>query len=230
MAAAAFTLVRLQGLRHRRASRLAWTSIRSRIRPKLEAIGHSLVPDVSRATGDALPSPTWPSTPDARSTRRMTPGWRFGPEARGYKKPATSRWRCRDTACASSSRWARSTPTRSAGPAPGRRARCALGPVLRRVRGLAWFKNEHDEEPGRTAGRSGRPRTSPGSPTSSCARATASSVLGRKVAADEAARWTEAQYRSAALETFRRAGAALPTARVTTDRRRARRSSTWTAC
>jgi hypothetical protein len=28
-------------------------------------------------------------------------------------------------------------------------------------------------------------------------------VLGRMVAADEAARWTEAQYRSAALETFR---------------------------
>jgi hypothetical protein len=28
-------------------------------------------------------------------------------------------------------------------------------------------------------------------------------VLGRKVEAAEAARWTEAQYRSAALETFR---------------------------
>ena len=28
-------------------------------------------------------------------------------------------------------------------------------------------------------------------------------VLGRAVSADEAARWTEAQYRSAALETFR---------------------------
>jgi len=42
--------------------------IRTRIRPKLEAIGHSLVPGVSRATGG--------NTPKASAVRKMTlRGW-----------------------------------------------------------------------------------------------------------------------------------------------------------
>ena len=77
-----------------------------------------------------------------------------------------------------------------------------LGPVLRRVNGLAWFKNEHDEEPAglladldaegfaRLAdellhGRDGQV------------------IVGRVVHSTEAARWKEAAYRAAALETFR---------------------------
>jgi len=89
-------------------------------------------------------------------------------------------------------RWAAAW-TRSAG---------KLGPVLRRVRGLAWFENEHDEEPtvpltdlapDRLVGLADElVRTRDGQ-----------IVLGRAVAAEEAARWTEAQYRNAALETFR---------------------------
>src|SRR5206468_1274962 len=77
-----------------------------------------------------------------------------------------------------------------------------VGPVLRRVKHLAWFKNEHDEEPaapladltpeklGELADELTRTRDG-------------QFVVGRAVPADEAARWTEAQYRSAALETFR---------------------------
>jgi uncharacterized protein YktB (UPF0637 family) len=77
-----------------------------------------------------------------------------------------------------------------------------VGPVLRRVKHLAWFKNEHDEEPaapladltpeklGELADELTRTRDG-------------QFVVGRAVPAGEAARWTEAQYRSAALETFR---------------------------
>ena len=82
------------------------------------------------------------------------------------------------------------------------RIRPRLGPVLRRVRGLAWFKNEHDEESAgmladldvegfaRLAdellrGRGGQV------------------VLGRVVPATEASRWKDADYHAAALETFR---------------------------
>jgi uncharacterized protein YktB (UPF0637 family) len=77
-----------------------------------------------------------------------------------------------------------------------------LGPVIRRVKGLAWFKNEHDEEPAAwladmTADDFARladelMRTRDGQ-----------LVLGRVIAASEAARWKEAQYRETALETFR---------------------------
>jgi uncharacterized protein YktB (UPF0637 family) len=77
-----------------------------------------------------------------------------------------------------------------------------LGPVLGRIKGLAWFKNEHDEEPAamladmdtdalsRLADEILRTRDG-------------QLVLGRLVPAAEAARWKEAQYRAAALETFR---------------------------
>ena len=74
--------------------------------------------------------------------------------------------------------------------------------MLRRVNGLAWFKNEHDEEPAspladlstEQLGELGDEltRTRDGQ-----------LVLGRVIQAAEAARWTEAQYRDAALETFR---------------------------
>jgi uncharacterized protein YktB (UPF0637 family) len=126
----------------------------------------------------------------------------FGPETRGYKKHchfkvAVSRHCVRflfevGPEHADKKRWA-SAWKRSAG---------KLGPVLRRVRGLAWFKNEHDEDPG--------------APLIDLTPAQLAEladellrtrdgqlVLGRVVPAEEAARWTEAQYRTAALETFR---------------------------
>ena len=175
--------------------------IRTRIRPKLEALGRSLTPGVSRAAGGET------FTHVAKHARRTVnppdDTWvAFGPDRRGYKKHshfkvAVSRNCVRflfeiGPEHADKRRFATAW-RRNAG---------RLGPVLRRMRGLAWFENEHDESPavaldGLTPERFAEladrlTRTRDGQ-----------LVLGRAVASAEAARWTEAQYRSAALETFR---------------------------
>jgi len=177
------------------------TEIRGRIRPKLEALGHSLAPGVSRATG----GPSFAHV--ARHARRTVTApddtWvAFGPDTRGYKKHghfkvAVSRHCVRflfevGPEHADKKRWA-SAWKRSAG---------KLGPVLRRVRGLAWFKNEHDEAPA-TPLADLTPDQLAGLADELMRTRDGQLVLGRAVPADEAARWTEAQYRSAALETFR---------------------------
>jgi uncharacterized protein YktB (UPF0637 family) len=175
--------------------------IRARIRPKLEAMGHSLLPAVSRATGD----PAFPHV--AKHARRTVnppdDTWvAFGPDTRGYKKHchfkvAVSRHCVRflfevGPEHADKKHWG-SAWKRSAG---------KLGPVLRRVRGLAWFENEHDEEPASSLGDLA-PERLLGLADELTRTREGQIVLGRVVAAEEAARWTEAQYRSAALETFR---------------------------
>ena len=175
--------------------------IRGRVRPKLEAFGHSLAPAVARSLG----SQTFAHV--ARHARRTVnppdDTWvAFAPDARGYKKHchfkvAVSRNCVRflfevGPEHADKRRWA----------AAWKKNAPKLGAVLRRVRGLAWFENEHDEAPAAmladlsadklgeladvlTRGRDGQ------------------LVLGRAVPAAEAARWTDAQYRAAALEAFR---------------------------
>jgi uncharacterized protein YktB (UPF0637 family) len=70
------------------------------------------------------------------------------------------------------------------------------------VRGLAWFENEHDEEPASSLGDLALERLL-GLADELTRTRDGQIVLGRVVAAEEAARWTEAQYRTAALETFR---------------------------
>jgi hypothetical protein len=77
-----------------------------------------------------------------------------------------------------------------------------LAPVLRRVRGLAWFKNEHDDEPAAPLADLPSERLADLADELTRIR-DGQFVLGRRVGAEEAARWTEAQYRTAALETFR---------------------------
>lgn len=175
--------------------------IRERIRPKLEAFGHSLAPAIARSTGgDAFAHV-------AKHARRTVNPPRdtwvaFCPDARGYKKHphfkvAVSRQCVRFLF--------------EIGPEHADKARFALawkksagklGPVIRRVKGLAWFKNEHDETPagwladmtadGFAALADELMRTRDGQ-----------LVLGRVIAASDAARWKEAQYRDTALETFR---------------------------
>src|SRR4030095_13677982 len=126
----------------------------------------------------------------------------FGPDARGYKKHghfklAVSRSGVRFLF--------------EIGPEHAEKRRCAsawkknapkFGPVLRRVKHLAWFKNEHDDAPAA--------HLADLTPDNLAELADALTrtrrgqvVIGRVVPADEAARWTDAQYRSAALETFR---------------------------
>ena len=176
-------------------------AIRERIRPRLEALGRSLRPDVARATSAEAFAHV------ARHARRTVnppdDTWvAFAPDRRGYKKHchfkvAVSRNCVRflfeaGPEHADKKRWA----------AAWKKNAPRLGPVLGRVRGLAWFKNEHDEESAgmladldaegfaRLAdellrGRDGQV------------------VLGRVVPATEASRWKDANYRAAALETFR---------------------------
>ena len=84
-----------------------------------------------------------------------------------------------------------------------------LGPVLRRAKGLGWFKNEHDETPAviladlstDDLARLGDQllRTRGGQ-----------LVLGRAVPAEEAARWAARDYARAARDTFHVLAPALP--------------------
>src|SRR5213595_1388095 len=177
------------------------SEIRSRIRPKLEALGRSLAPAVGRSLGGEVFAHV------AKHARRTVnppdDTWvAFSPDARGYKKHchfkvAVARHSVRflfeiGPEYADKKRWA----------AAWKKNAPKLAPVLRRVKSLAWFKNEHDEEPAAPLadltpegiGELGDEllRTRDGQ-----------LVIGRATPADEAARWSEAQYRAAALETFR---------------------------
>jgi uncharacterized protein YktB (UPF0637 family) len=175
--------------------------IRARLQPKLAAMGHSLAPAVSRTTG----GPAFAHV--ARHARRTVnppdDTWvALGPDQRGYKKHchfkvAVSRHCVRflfevGPEHADKRRWA----------GAWRRSAGKLGPVLRRVRGLAWFENEHDEAPAAPLA-----DLSPDRLVALADELTRTRdgqvVLGRAVDAQEAARWTEAQYRAAALDTFR---------------------------
>jgi uncharacterized protein YktB (UPF0637 family) len=177
------------------------TAIRGRVRPKLEALGHSLAPAVGRsAAGDVFAHV-------ARHARRTVhppdDTWvAFGPDPRGYKKHchfkvAVSRRGVRflfevGPEHADKKRWA----------AAWRRNAGRLGPVLRRVKGLAWFKNEHDDEAA-AALADFTPERLEELADELLRTRDGQIVLGRAVAAAEAARWTEADCRGAALETFR---------------------------
>jgi uncharacterized protein YktB (UPF0637 family) len=176
-------------------------AIRTRIRPKLETLGRSLAPAIARSLGGETFAHV------AKHARRTVnpPGdtWvAFGPDRRGYKKHchfkvAVSRRCVRflfeiGPEHADKKRWA----------AAWKKNAGKLAPVLRRVKGLAWFKNEHDETPAAALG----------DMTSEALAELADEivrtrdgqlVLGRAVTAEEAARWNEAQYRQAALDTFR---------------------------
>jgi uncharacterized protein YktB (UPF0637 family) len=176
-------------------------AIRGRIRPKLEAIGHSLTQGVERATGAEVFSHV------AKHARRTVnppeDTWvAFGPDPRGYKKHchfkvAVSRHAVRflfevGPEHGDKKRWAASWKKN----AP------RLAPVLRRVKGLAWFKNEHDEDPAAALADLSSDQLAELGDELTRTR-DGQLVLGRVVAAGDAARWTEAQYRDAALETFR---------------------------
>src|SRR2546426_11753918 len=176
-------------------------AIKTRIRPKLEAFGRDLLPDVARIAGDTAFAHV------ARHARRTVnppdDTWvAFALDKRGYKKHchfkvAVSRGVVRflfeaGPEHAQKKRWA----------AAWKKNAPKIAPVLRRAKSLAWFKDEHDEElaapladltpEGISELADELTRTRDGQ-----------LVIGRATPADEAARWTEAAYRAAALETFR---------------------------
>ena len=175
--------------------------IRARIRPKLETIGKSLAPAVAHSVG----SDTFAHV--AKHARRTVnppaDTWvAFAPDKRGYKKHshfkvAVSRHCVRflfeiGPEHADKTRWA----------AAWKKNAGKLAPVLRRVKGLAWFKNEHDETPASALGDMA-PDALVDLAETVVRRRDGQLVLGRVVSADEAARWSDAQYRAAALDTFR---------------------------
>ncbi len=138
--AADFRVFDVKGFRPR------MSEIRSRVRPKLEALGHSVAPAVARSIGADVFAHV------AKHARRTVnppeDTWvAFGPDARGYKKHchfkvAVSRRSVRflfevGPEHADKKRWGAAWKKNSP----------KLGPVLRRVKNLAWFKDEHDEEP-----------------------------------------------------------------------------------
>jgi len=193
--AADFQVFALEGFKPR------MEAIRSRVRPRLEALGRGLSPDVARATSAEAFAHV------AKHARRTVnppdDTWvAFAPDRRGYKKHchfkvAVSRNCVRflfevGPEHADKARWR----------AAWKKNAAQLGAVLRRVQGLGWIKNELDDEPAgmlsdldaegltqlaedRLRGRDGQ------------------LVIGRAVPAAEAARWREADYRARALETFR---------------------------
>src|SRR2546430_15026196 len=124
-------------------SRMA--ELRSHVRPKLEVLGKSLAPAVSRSLGGEAFAHV------AKHARRTVnppddTGVAFSPDARRHKKHchfkvAVSRHCVRflfqvGPEHADKKRWA----------AAWKKNAPKLAPVLRRVKSLAWFKNEHDEE------------------------------------------------------------------------------------
>jgi uncharacterized protein YktB (UPF0637 family) len=175
--------------------------IRARIRPKLETLGRSLAPAVAHSVG----SDTFAHV--AKHARRTVnppdDTWvAFAPDKRGYKKHshfkvAVSRHCVRflfeiGPEHADKTRWA----------AAWKKNAGKLSPVLRRVRGLSWFKNEHDETPAAALGDMA-PDALLALADVVVQRRDGQLVLGRVVPADEASRWSDAQYRAAALDTFR---------------------------
>ncbi len=175
-------------------------AIKSRIRPKLDAAGRDLIPDITRIGG--APAFAHVAKHMRRTVNPPDDTWvAFAADKRGYKKHchfkvAVSRGAVRflfeaGPEHAGKKKWI----------AAWKRHAPKLVPVFRRAKGLAWFKNEHDEtssailsdlsaeEVARLADELTRSRNG-------------QLVLGRAVPAEEAARWKPADYARAARETF----------------------------
>ena len=175
-------------------------AIRSRIRPKLEAAGRDLLADVARVGG--APAFAHVAKHARRTVNPPNDTWvAFACDKRGYKKHchfklAVSRGAVRflfeaGPEYADKKRWA----------AAWKRHAPRLVPVLRQAKGLAWFKNEHDDEP--AAKLTDLPADDVARLCDALTRTRDGQlILGRAVSAEEAARWTSKDYARAARETF----------------------------
>jgi uncharacterized protein YktB (UPF0637 family) len=175
--------------------------IKTRVRPKLDAFGHALSPGIQRATGEETFAHV--AKHARRTVNPPNDTWvAFGPDVRGYKKHnhfklAVSRNCVRflfevGPEHADKKRWA----------AAWKKNAPKLAPVLGRVKGLAWFKNEHDETPAAELSDLA-PAELAALADDALRRRDGQVVFGRAVPAMDAAQWTDAEYRAAALETFR---------------------------
>lgn len=175
--------------------------IRERVRPKLEGLGQQLAPAIARAT--ATETYAHVAKHARRTVNPPDDTWvAFGPDARGYKKYphfklAVSRNCVRflfevGPEHVDKKRWA----------AAWRKNAAKLGPVLGHVKGLAWFENEHHEEPGVWLADLAPDDFAPLADALTRTR-DGQVVFGKAVKATEAAHWSDAEYREAALATFR---------------------------
>jgi uncharacterized protein YktB (UPF0637 family) len=180
-------------------SRMA--AIREEVRPKLEALGAMLLPDIERLTGGDVFAHV------AKHARRTVnppdDTWvAFGPDKRGYKKHshfkvAISRQCVRFLYEAGpeyqdKAKWLTSWK-RKAGD---------LAPTLKKAKGLAWFKNEHDEEPAALLVDL-TPQEIKELSVELTRTRDGQLVLGRLVSESEAMKWGVNEYTTAALATFK---------------------------
>ncbi|MBI5628338.1 MAG: DUF1054 family protein [Candidatus Rokubacteria bacterium] len=162
-------------------------AIKRRIRPKLEQAGRDLLTDVTRV--GAAPAFAHVAKHARRTVNPPDDTWvAFAADKRGYKqhchfKVAVSRGAVRflfeaGPEHADKKRWV----------AAWKRVAPKVVPVLRRAKGLAWFKNEHDEAP--AAILSDLPAEAVTRLGEELLRTRDGQiVLGRAVTAQEAARW-----------------------------------------
>ena len=175
-------------------------AIKGRIRPKLEAAGRDLLADVARIGGAEA------FVHVAKHARRTVnppdDTWvAFAGDKRGYKKHphfkvAVSRHAVRflfeaGPEHADKKRWA----------AAWKRHAPQLVPVLRRAKGLAWFKNEHDEQPAAILNDLSAEDVARLSDELVRTR-DGQLVLGRAISSEEASKWTPRDYARVARETF----------------------------
>ena len=193
-AASDFSVFDMNGFQPRMAA------IRAQIRPKLEALGEGLLPDIARVTGEAAFAHV------AKHARRTVnppdDTWvAFGPDKRGYKKHchfkvAISR-RCVRFLFEAGPEYSEKTQWVAA----WKKHAPKLIPALQKVKGLAWFKNEHDEEPAAL-----QAKLAPEEITRRVDELTRTRdgqlVVGRLVSQADAVRWGETEYMKAAAATF----------------------------
>jgi uncharacterized protein YktB (UPF0637 family) len=175
--------------------------IRAQIQPKLAALGEALAPPLARAAGAEVFAHV------AKHMRRTVnppdDTWvAFGLEKRGYKKAqhfklAVSRHCVRflfevGPEHAGKAKWTAAW-FRQAGP---------LVPLLRKAKGLGWYKNEHDEEPAADLHEM-TPEAVRALAQELTRRRDGQLVLGRRLAAAEVTRLRPADFERAALAAFR---------------------------
>lgn len=175
-------------------------ALRERVRPRLEALGETLRPALAKTVGRDVFAHV------AKHARRTVnppdDTWvAFGPDKRGYKKDvhfkvAVSRNCLRflfevGPEYQSKARWA-SLWAKKTG---------EMAPTLKKVKGLGWFKNEHDEEPA-TLLKDLSPEAFRHLAQELTRTRDGQFVLGRLVSREEASGWSQETIEKAALSTF----------------------------
>ncbi|HET7874721.1 MAG TPA: DUF1054 family protein [Methylomirabilota bacterium] len=175
-------------------------AIKTRVRPKLEAAGRELLPDVTRVGGAEAYAHV--AKHARRTVNPPNDTWvAFGLDKRGYKKHCHFKVAISRNAVRFLFEAGPEYPDKRRWVAAWKQHAPQLVPVLRRAKGLGWFKSEHDETPAVILAEL---------PADAVARLgdeltrtrDGQFVLGRAVLASEAARWKPRDYMRAARETF----------------------------